>query len=448
MWRKLRFNGCLLGVSVVWALTSYAPAVVIPASESRNTQEAVEAFLDMGLGLFIHWSVDVQYGSVISHSLVGADDAYRQRYFSELPRTFNPTRYDPTAWAELAKLCGFKYSVFTVKHHNGFCMWPTETTPFSIKATPYGQDIIGPYANAFRNAGLKVGFYFSPEDFWFLDQQGYIPARHPDHGYTQTSQNPELARHDERQMKELLSRYDPVDIWFFDSFEPPAELKKLVWDTDPNAIITRGAMATPEQTLSNAELQGPWEACFTLGKQWQYRGTNEKYKSAREVIELLIQTRARGGNLLLNVGPNAHGEIPPEQEAILRELGLWLFVNGEAIYGVRPWYQPSDGKSWFTRAKDGSAVYIFLVGEGEWPLGERRECLVKGVRLSADSQVTVLGHGGQVLEHQPEVSTQVIAEPRPDGIALSVMRAHRLYNEKRWPNPVVVKVTHPRAIDE
>ncbi|MEQ8849930.1 alpha-L-fucosidase [Botrimarina sp.] len=441
----------VVGLAALAATLAAAPARAqlptgtVPASESRNSDAALEAFRDMALGLFIHWSVDVQYGAVISHSLVGSDDAYQQRFFNELPKTFNPVRYDPSRWLELARACGFRYTMLTVKHHSGFCLWPTETTPFSIAGTPYGEDLVGPFAEACREHNLKLGFYFSPEDFWVLHTQGRPIAREPSHGYTQPSQNPELEKHNERQIAELHDRYGPVDLWFFDGKEPPATLKTMVWDANPDTVVTRGALETPEQTLGDAISDQPWEACFTLGGQWQHRGTNETYKDGGEVIQLLIETRAKGGNLLLNIGPDAYGAIPEPCDALLRELGLWLFVNGEAIYQARPWRVANEGDVWFTRAEDGSAVYLFLTGQGQWPLGDRRQFSLSSVRLSEESELSVLGHGGDVLEYEPDADPGVHAEQDRDTLKLSVMRAQRLYNDRTWPNPIVVKITHPET---
>jgi alpha-L-fucosidase len=444
----------LLSLRLLMLLSLLSPQLCSPrrtmAEEQSTTRsvgndpQSLDEFRDLAFGLFIHWSLDVQYGAVISHSLVGSDAEYRERYFRDLPKSFNPVDYDPNRWAELAQVCGFKYAVLTSKHHSGFCLFPTETTDFNITNTRYGKDIVGPYMNAFRNEGLKVGLYFSPEDFWVLHQQGRVPARAKERGYTQTSDNPGLKQHDLAQMRELLTAYRPVDIWFFDSKESSKELKELVWEDNPKSIVTRGEIATPEQNLRGADTSVPWEACFTLGNQWQYRGTNEKYKSAREVIQLLIETRAQGGNLLLNVGPDAYGRIPHEQEWILREIGLWLFINQDAIYKVRPWHVEREGDVWMTQAKDGGAIYLFLTNQDGWKLGERREFTVKSVELTEKSAVSVLGHGGEVLEYNPAADPSVQFHSDDKGLHLSVMRAQRIYNDTKWPNPVVVRVTHPK----
>ena len=270
---------------------------------------------------------------MIGHSLVGADADYQQRFFNDLPRTFNPDRYDPTAWASLAKLCGFRYAAFTTKHHSGFCMFPTKTTDFSIENTPYKKDITRMYADAFRTAGLGVGFYFSPDDFWLLHKQGKPISRNRPEASPRN--NPELMQHNLAQIRELYTSYGPVEYLFIDG--APDGIRELAWQLQPDTLVTRGAMKTPEQRLPENGLEDPWEACFTIGTAWQFQPTRETYKSGTQLIEMLIETRAKGGNLLLNVGPESSGVIPFEQERIIRELGLWLFINHEAIYQVRPW---------------------------------------------------------------------------------------------------------------
>ncbi|MCA1759394.1 MAG: alpha-L-fucosidase, partial [Bacteroidales bacterium] len=137
-----------------------------------NKPERLEWFRDLGFGMFIHFSFDSQLGVVISHSMAGASEDYLNRFVNELPKTFNPKEFSPDEIATLAKLAGMKYIVFTTKHHSGFCMWDTQTTEFNIMNTPYGKDLLAEYVDATRKAGLAVGFYFSPEDFNFLYENG------------------------------------------------------------------------------------------------------------------------------------------------------------------------------------------------------------------------------------------------------------------------------------
>ncbi|MEO5583190.1 MAG: alpha-L-fucosidase, partial [Saprospiraceae bacterium] len=138
------------------------------STQVANKPDRVQWYQDLGFGLFIHWNVDVTLGAVISHSLSGASDEYVERYFSELPKYFNPEKFNPTEWAKLAKLAGMKYVVFTTKHHSGFCMFKTETTPLNVINTPFGRDITKEIVDAFRKEGIAIGFYFSPEDFQYF----------------------------------------------------------------------------------------------------------------------------------------------------------------------------------------------------------------------------------------------------------------------------------------
>jgi alpha-L-fucosidase len=414
----------------------------VSARGNLNKPEKLEAFRDQALGMFIHWSVDSQLGSVISHSLVGADADYQQHFFNDLPRTFNPDRYDPAAWAALAKLCGFRYAVFTTKHHSGFCMFPTKTTDFSIANTPYKKDITRMYADAFRAAGLGMGFYFSPDDFWMLNKQGIPISRYRPGGdrRVQPAENPGLMKHNLAQIEELYTQYGAVDYLFIDG--QANGIRDLAWKLQPDTLVTRGAMETPEQRLPEKGLRDPWEACFTLGTQWQFKPTNEEYKDGTQLIEMLIETRAKGGNLLLNVGPEPSGVIPFEQERIIRELGLWLFINHEAIYHVRPWHHSREGDVWFTRHKDNpKTVYAFLTNQGDWLRGKRKQFVLKTLKATAATQISVLGHDGKILEYSPKVDPAPKFVQKDDGLHLDIMLAQRIYNTSIWPNPVVVKLT-------
>ena len=410
----------------------------------RNDPARNEAFMDWGMGMFIHWSIDSELGSVISHSLVGASEDYLDRYFNDLPSFFNPQDYDPEEWAKLAKLAGFKYMVLTTKHHNGFCLWPTKTTNFSIENTPYGQDIVGPFVEACRKYGLKVGFYFSPEDFWFLHQQGHtIRRRGAD--YAHITHNEELLNYSKAQMKELLTQYGPIDVMFLDGQENDP-MREYVHQLQPGCIVTRGEMETPEQNIPNEPLEGPWEACFTLGSQWQFKPTNEDYKSGSTLIEMLADIRAKGGNLMINMGPEPSGQIPFEQERRFRELALWMFVNREAIHNVKPCPVIKDGSIWFTRsADDEETVYAIIAqGEGSWKRGERREFTLTSLSPTDATRISVLGQNDKVVEYEPENIPISRFEQTPEGLKISVVRAQRLYNSFspgwQWPNPIVVKL--------
>ena len=415
--------------------------------EVVNDQQREEEFMDWGLGMFVHWSLDSQLGSVISHSMVGADEKYLDHYINELPKTFNPKKYEPEEWMAIAKLAGAKYMVLTTKHHSGFCLWDTKTTDFGIMSTPYKKDIVGEYVDACRKTGLKVGFYFSPEDFYFLRQQGHLIRRTGE--ATRISTNKELLEYDKRQMKELLTNYGPIDVVFLDAFDS-AQIRDYVHELQPQCLVTRGEMATPEQKIPDAPIPGPWESCFTLGTQWQFKPTNEKYKDGGKLIDMLIETRAKGGNLLINIGPEPSGIIPAEQERIFRELGLWMFINDEAIHNVRPCKVIGEDKIWYTQSKDGGAVYAFITeftGKNRWKFGERKEIVLKSWRATNQTRVSVLGQNDKVLEYKPKADPASRFTQTGDGLELSVMRAQRIYNNKTWPNTVVLKLENVEFVE-
>jgi alpha-L-fucosidase len=410
---------------------------VVPGNDAARQ----EWFRDLGFGLFIHWSLDSQLGAEISHSMVGADSDYLRRFVEELPATFDPRDFDPRRWAVLARLCGVRYVVFTTKHHNGFCMFRTDSTDFGIANTAFERDITGELVAALREQGLAVGFYFSPDDFHWLYRNGLpiqrgIPQVQP-------AANPGLMRLAQQQVTELLTGYGDIDLMFYDG--EADELRELTWATSPHTLVTRGSIRTPEQYVPGAILDEPWEANMTMGTSWPYKPTNETYKSGGRLIRTLIETRAKGGNFLLNVGPDPLGRIPVEQEARLREIALWMFVNRAAIEAVRPWILTNEGDVWFTRNRHTGAVYAAVCGDQPWRYGSWNELTLRSVRATAQTRVRVLGQNDRELEYQPDVVPQTSWEQRDDGLHIRAMRAQRLYTDRTWPNPVVLELTGVEA---
>ena len=417
----------------------------VALAQGANRPDRVEWFRDLGLGLFIHWSLDSQLTAVISHSMVGADEEYLERYVTELPRSFNPKEFDPREWARVARLAGFRYVVFTAKHHSGFCMFETSTTDFNIMNTPYGRDTAKEIADAFRAEGIAVGWYFSPDDFHFLYRQGTTISRL--RAEVLPPNNPGLLELNLAQERELMTNYGRIDVVFFD---PPTNapierdaivgaMKELIWELSPETVVTRGEIETPEQYTPGVPLEGAWEGNMTMGTQWQYRGTNEHYKSGGELIGAWIETRAKGGNFLLNIGPMPSGRLPVEQGARMREMALWHMVNAEAVGAVRPWVITNEGDIWFTKAKDADTVYAFVPGV-DWTWGTQKTVVLKSVLTGEGSRVRVLGQNDAVLEYRPSVTPKTEWEQTPEGLRVRAYRAQRLYNDRRWPNPVVLKI--------
>jgi alpha-L-fucosidase len=408
-------------------------------SSNKNNPARQEWLRDMGFGMFIHFNVDAQLGITISHSLVGASDDYLRRYFNELPKTFDPAKFNAFEIAKLAKLAGMKYIVFTAKHHSGFCFWNTKTTDFNIMHTPYAKDLLKTYVEGVRKAGLAVGFYYSPEDFRFLYQNKILIKRGDNHFDQKiTAAYEDLVK---KQTTELFTMFGKIDVLFIDG-EPKEPCKEVAWKLQPNVVITRGAINTPEQTLPGVAQNDFWESCVTMGTQWNYKPTHDDIKKGGRLIELLVEARAKGGNFLLNVGPHPDGYIPYEQEIELREVAAWHFINQEAIVGVRPWIITNEENIWFTASKDKRTVYAVLTRIPNWAKGDRKEFVLGSVKSTANTTISVLGQNDKVTEYANQLDVRSRFEQKEDGLHISVARAQRVYDNYKWPNPITVKITN------
>lgn len=407
-----------------------------------NKPEREEWLRNTGAGLFIHFNVDAQLGVVISHSLVGASDDYTARYFNELPKTFDPSAFNPKEIAELAKLAGMKYIVFTTKHHAGFCFWDTKTTDFKITNTPYKKDLLKEFVKATREAGLDVGFYFSPEDFNFLYKHKVPISRNITNLDEATKK--EYAAYNRKQTEELMQNYGKIDVLFIDG-DPKETVKETAWKMQPDILITRGAILTPEQTLPGAKITQPWLSPITIGTAWQYQPTNERYKSGSQLIELLIEARAKGGSLLLNVGPKANGALPNEQEDRLREMGGWYFINHEAMDSVRSWVVSKEQDIYFTRKAPGT-LFAIVMDAKNWKEGERKTFLLKSAKATRHTKISVLGQNSRIIEYKPDLDVSSKFKQTANGLELSVVKAQRIYDDHRWPNPVVIKLENVEPV--
>ncbi len=414
------------------------------AQQTTNKPERVNWFQDLGFGMFIHWNVDVSLGAVISHSLAGASDDYVNKYIHELPNYFNPEQFNPKNWAKLAKLAGMKYVVFTAKHHAGFAMFQTKTTPFNVMNTPFKRDVTKEIVEAFRAEGIAVGIYFSPDDFYYLHthKQPIGRAQNPAH-YPKT--NPGLMEYDKAQLKELLTQYGKIDILFIDG--PGDGLREFAWSINPDLVITRDAMKTPEQTTPNASLPRPWEACYTMGTDWQYKPTNDPQKSGTTVINMLAEIRAKGGNFLLNVGPKPNGEIQIEQEAILREIALWNFAYSEAIYAVKPMPIIKEEGVWYTQSNDEKYIYAFVLRSSpdDWKYGERKHFVLSNVIGNEKTQVEILGYKSELVEYKQDFDAKTYVHASPLGLTISAVNGQRFYTNNKWPNAVVLKISNAKG---
>ncbi|QGG58251.1 alpha-L-fucosidase [Paenibacillus sp. B01] len=374
-------------------------------------RERLEWFRDQKLGLMMHWGPYSQLGIVESWALDDVDAEWSResvdwtddparikREVAGLNRTFNPLRFQPERWAELAADNGFRYLNFTTKHHDGFCMWDTKTTGYSVtgRDTPFHThpyaDVCRALFDAFRARGLAISAYFSKADwhtpyYWSPDMPrertsrgpSYDPAEHP-------SLWEKFVSYTHEQLDELLTHYGRIDMLWLDAgwvgprsgqdirLGEAVERARLRQPWLLSADRTIGGpyenVVTPEQTLPERPMFIPWESCITMGTAFSFRYEDE-YKSVRELVHLLVEIVAKGGNLALNVAPQPDGRLPRTAIERMNGLGAWLRSNGEAIYGTRPIAPYGDG-SWFFTAKQGFVYAIRLYAEGE-AVGERLE---------------------------------------------------------------------------
>ncbi|WP_062105855.1 alpha-L-fucosidase [Bacillus niameyensis] len=366
--------------------------------------ERLEWFKDQKLGFMMHWGPHAQLGTFESWPL--SDDAaewsrkdvdwesdtdvFKKQYIN-LNKSFNPIRFQPEEWANLASEAGFKYFLFTTKHHDGFCLWDTKTTNYKSTdpTCPFHThkyaDIVKHSFNAFREKGLAISAYFSKADwytpyYWERDKVfGHKTNRGPSYDPTQ---NPELwdkfVKFTHEQIMELITDYGRIDMLWLDAGQvnpnnhQDIRLGEVVAKARENqpwlltADRTVGGpyenIITPEQTVPDKPIFVPWESCITMGTAFSYR-YDDDYKPTRQLIHLLIEVISKGGNLALNVAPQPDGRISKNAIKRMKKMGEWLKKYGEAVYGTRmttPYFMDHIG---FTK-KD-NKVYSFYLYESE-----------------------------------------------------------------------------------
>lgn len=360
-------------------------------NSKENRAKRIKWFTDARFGMFIHWGIYAiparEYRSEWIRSVDEVSDKDYQVYFD----TFNPVDYDPKKWARLAKEAGMKYAVLTTKHHDGFCLFDSKYTEYKSTNTPCGRDLVKEYVDAFRAEGLAVGFYYSLLDWHHPDYPAYGDANHPmrnNEAFKDQGKNfDNYLTYMHNQVRELMTNYGKIDIlWFdfhYDNLTGEAwrasELIKMVREINPDVIIDDrlggdiradekpiyvGDFGSPEQMIPKYGLTDyngnpiPWETCMTLNDCWGYSQRNTNYKSARNVINLLVEAVSKGGNLILNVGPDARGNIPQRSIDVLKEVGEWMRLNSEAIYGCSfsGLEKPEFGR--ITKSNDAYYLYI------------------------------------------------------------------------------------------
>lgn len=374
---------------------------VEPSIEIKNK---LEEFKDMKLGFMIHFGLYSQMGILASWGLVDAEKSWsredneygdhpnwqsdgkklRKEYF-DLKKSFNPIRFNPNEWAELASNNCFKYLIFTTKHHDGFCLWDTKQTDFKVtdKNCPFSThekaDVVKHVFDAFREKGLSIGAYFSKpdwhsDDYWEKDYAGETTRMPTYNVLTNPEKWQSFIKYTHNQLNELVSDYGKIDILWLDGGQVckkrglDIKLENIVpklRKINPELIVvdrTAGGeyenYITPEMTIPKNVMHAPWESCLTLGKDFHYV-YDDDYKSKDALIQTLMEIVCKGGNLALNVSPQPDGRMPRNAIKVLNAFGDWLKKYGEAVFKTRPCAPYKVNDFYYTQTKD----YVYVTAK-------------------------------------------------------------------------------------
>ncbi len=411
------------------------------AQELPDIPGNTEWFTHDRFGMFIHWGI---YSLAARHEWVKnyeeISDADYQKYFDH----FDPDLYDPAQWARLAKQAGMKYFVITTKHHDGFCLWDSQLTDYKATNAPAGRDLIAPMVEAFRAEGLKIGFYHSLIDW--RHPEFPVDALHPqrnDEESLKANQDRDITKYAEYlhgQVRELLTNYGQIDLLFFDFSYSGREgegllshgkgkddwqsekLIALVRELQPGIVVNDRTeipqdYVTPEQVQPEGQVlvDGKpviWEACQTFSGSWGYFRDEFTWKSPEMLVQMLIDGVSKGGNLILNVGPNARGEIEPRAVERFQAMGEWMRLHERSIYGCGPseFAAPSDCRY----TQNGNRLYLHLFA---WPF----KCVrLKGLagkiqyaQLLSDASEIQFRAGGEVGHHLGPAAPDIVVLDLP-----------------------------------
>jgi alpha-L-fucosidase len=349
-------------------------------------------------GMFIHWGIySVPAGTYNGKQIDGIGEWIMDKAKIPIPEyekyapQFNPTKFDAGKWVGIAADAGMKYIIITSKHHDGFCLWDSKISDYDIMdRTPFKRDILKELSNACQKKGIRLGFYHSIMDWHhpFANSSNFQKYRE---GYLKP------------QLKELLTEYGPISVLWFDGewieewTEPQGkEMYNFVRNLKPDIIINNrvgkgrkgmqgmnkgegytGDFGTPEQEIPATGIPGvDWESCMTMNDTWGFKSYDNNWKSTETLIHNLIDIASKGGNFLLNVGPTALGEIPEASVKRLREMGDWLDINGDAIYGTTA--SPIQEPSWGRYTKKSGKIFAHVF---QWPKDGSLEVSVKDLSI-------------------------------------------------------------------
>lgn len=349
-------------------------------NRSDAKQRGRNRFSENKYGMFIHWGLysgvggvwkgervdDSGKGPKVAEWVMRRKEIPREEY-SQLAKTFNPTKFDAKKWVAIAKAAGMNYMVITSKHHDGFALFDSEASEYNVvDATPFGRDVIKELEEACKEADIDFGVYYSNSIDWFDGGDGgWKDYRIPgglenkklffnDFDPSPTSFDDYIRNKSIPQVKELLANYDLTQIWFDTPlFIPPKysmEFYKTVYDANPEILVNQrigngfGDIGTPgDNVIPDKASTNTWEGIATTNNSWGYKSYDNDWKSPIETLFWLVENVSKGGNFLLNVGPDGAGKIPEKSVENLLVVGDWLKINGEAIYGSKPWQVSHEG---------------------------------------------------------------------------------------------------------
>jgi len=376
---------------------------MLNVTQAQPTPGNTKWFQNDRFGLFIHWGT---YALAARHEWVKNIEAIPDEIYDKYFKHFDPDLYDPNLWAKAASDAGMKYFVITTKHHEGFCLWDTDLTDYKATNTPYGKDVLTPMVNAFRDQNMKVGFYHSLLDWhhpeYTLDE---CHALRNNAEYQEKAKNRDLNKYVDYlwgQTKELLTRFGKIDILWYDfsigkSDRFPGkgrnewrseELIKMIRGLQPEIIINDRLeidqdVKTPEQYQPRewVKVDGKpvvWEACQTFSGSWGYHRDEQTWKSVDMLVQMLIDTVSKGGNLLLNVGPTGRGEFDERALSALSGMGKWMQKHSRSIYGCTQapaeFTAPRDCRLTYNPDKNRLYIHMFSYPFGGFFMDGREIC--------------------------------------------------------------------------
>ena len=385
--------------------------------------QKLDQWQDLKFGVLMHWGIYATQGMVESWAICNEEWIRRpegsvyedyKKWYWDLSKEFNPVKFNPDQWADVFSKAGMKYMIFTTKHHDGFCMFDTKYTDFSIAKGPFAsnpkRDVAKHVFDAFRKKDFMIGAYFSKPDWHhhgFWNPYYATPDRHPNYNIkTHPEWWKSYVDFTQNQLLELTTgKYGKVDILWLDGGWIEGDQVGLNDVLKKSRAYNPGMLSvdrtiqgpnenyqTPEQSIPKEQKNHPWESCITLTHSWGW-SPNVTFKTSRKVIDILAEITAKGGCLALGVGPTPEGIIEDRAIPILEEIGEWLGRCGEAIYSTRITKNYNDGDIWFNASKDGQTLYAIYALKDEEVLPTT---LTWSGNLPKGGKVTILNNGKKV----------------------------------------------------